>query len=302
VANPTQLRSALTDARPGDTIRLADGVYAGRFTLRDKQGTAAAPITITGSRSAILDGGGVQTGYGFDLRDASYVRLVGFTITGSQKAVVTERVTFSEFDGLYLHHIGDEAVALRRFSTDNVVRNSLITETGLFEPQYGEGVYIGTWNGSWANGQPDASDRNQVINNTFGPNVRAEHIDIKEGTSNGVIRGNRFDGRGLSGQNFAGSWVDAQGNGYLIEDNIGTFAPGGGGTFENGFETHILLDGWGCGNVFRRNSSDLGGVGQYAIRVHLPVSRCGSTPNVIYSSNTVTNAVNGLTNVPVTSG
>jgi hypothetical protein len=300
VANPTQLRAALTDARAGDVIQLADGTYAGRFALINKSGTADARIVVTGSRNAVLDGGDVATGYGFELRNVSHVRLIGFTVTRSQKAVVTDHATFSEVDGLYLHHLGAEAVALRRMSTDNVVRNSLITETGMVSPQYGEGVYIGTWNGNWPGGVADASDRNQVVANTIGPNVRAEHVDIKEGTRGGVVRGNRFDGRGLSGQNFADSWVDAQGNGYVIEDNVGTFAASGGGVFANGFETHILLAGWGCGNTFRRNSSDLGGVGQYAIRVQLPVSDCGTSPNVVLSNNTVANARNGLTNVPVT--
>ncbi|HEU5108512.1 MAG TPA: hemagglutinin protein, partial [Micromonosporaceae bacterium] len=298
VATAAALTAALSDARAGDTIQLADGTYAGRFRLVGKRGTAQAPITVRGSRRAVLDGGEVSTGYGFELRDVAYVRLVGFAVTRSQKAVVTERATFSELDGLHLHHIGDEAVALRRDSTDNVVRNSLIEETGLFEPQYGEGVYIGTWNGSWQGGQPDASDRNQVLDNTFGPNVRAEHVDIKEGTSGGVVRGNRFEGRGLSGQNFADSFIDAQGNDYVISDNVGSFTAGSG-TFANAFETHIQLDGWGCGNVFRGNSADLGGVGQYLVRVQLP--NCAGNPNVVASSNTVTGARTGLTNIPVTS-
>ena len=253
----------------------------------------------------MLDGGNAANGYGFALTNVAYATLRGFSITRSQKAIVTDHTTFSDFDNLSLHHVGDEAVAIRRFSTDNVIRNSVITETGLTEPQFGEGVYIGTWNGDWGNatgGQPDASDRNQVLNNTIGPNVRAEHVDIKEGTRAGVVRGNRFDGRGMSGQNFADSWVDAQGNGYLIEGNTGTFQSGGGAVFVDGFQTHILLTGWGCGNVFRTNTSNLGGVGQYAIRVQDNSSACAGNLNVVYSSNTVSAATVGLTNIAVTSG
>jgi hypothetical protein len=299
VATAAELTAALADARAGDWIRLLPGTYAGRFRLVGRSGTVQQPITVEGPRDAVLDGGDPATGYGFELRDAAYARLVGFTVTRSQKAVVTERTTFSRLDGLHLHHIGDEAVALRRFSTDNVVTNSLIEETGLHEPRYGEGVYIGTWNGNWGSGtggQPDASDRNVVLNNTFGPNVRAEHVDIKEGTSDGLVRGNRFVG-GLSGENFADSWIDAQGNGYVIEENVGTYVAGAG-VFAHGFETHMQLDGWGCGNVFRGNRLDLGGVGQYGIRVHLP--NCAGDPNVVHASNTVTGATAGLTNIPVT--
>jgi hypothetical protein len=53
--------------------------------------------------------------------------------------------------------------------------------------------------------------------------------------------------------------------------------------------------------VFRSNKSDLGGVGNYAINV-TDQSGCSTRPNVVYSSNTVTNAKKGLTNITVTSG
>ena len=49
------------------------------------------------------------------------------------------------------------------------------------------------------------------------------------------------------------------------------------------------------------NKSDLGGVGNYAINVS-DQSKCSGNPNVIYSSNTVTNAKIGLTNITVTAG
>ncbi|WP_217628215.1 hypothetical protein [Micromonospora nigra] len=143
----------------------------------------------------------------------------------------------------------------------------------------------------------DRSDRVQVLNNQLGPNVTAEHVNVKEGTEGGVIRGNQFDGRGISGANSADSWVDVKGRNYLIEGNTGTFRTPG--TFANGYETHNLLDGYGCGNTWRINTSDLGDVGRYAIYV-TSTSKCSSNPNVVYSSNTVTNAVNGLTNFPTT--
>ena len=45
--------------------------------------------------------------------------------------------------------------------------------------------------------------------------------------------------------------------------------------------------------------SDLGGVGRYAVFVS-STSKCSANPNRVYASNTVTNAVSGLTNVTVT--
>src|SRR5690606_38582664 len=125
--------------------------------------------------------------------------------------------------------------------------------------------------------------------------------DIKEGTHDGLIIGNVFDGTGLAGQNSADSWVDVKGIDYLIVANTGTFSSPG--VFANGYETHnpsttpSMQNG--CGNVWRDNVSDLGGVGQYAIKV-TSTSKCQGNLNVVYSSNTVSQAVVGLTNITVT--
>jgi hypothetical protein len=127
--------------------------------------------------------------------------------------------------------------------------------------------------------------------------VTAEHVDVKEGTTGGVIRGNTWNGQGIAGQNSADSWVDVKGSGYLIDANAGTFTPPG--VFTNGYETHHPVPGSGCGNVWRDNRNDLGGVGAWAIHVTSP-SRCADNPNIVHASNTVTNATNGLTNIAVT--
>lgn len=67
-----------------------------------------------------------------------------------------------------------------------------------------------------------------MINNRIGPKVAAEEIDIKEGSCCGLIKGNTFDGTGMSGENYADSWIDLKGEDYTIEDNVGN---------------HSLLDG-----------------------------------------------------------
>ncbi|MER8041290.1 discoidin domain-containing protein [Streptomyces sp. NPDC094032] len=318
VATAAQLRSALAAAQPGQTIRLAAGEYRGAFVTQ-RPGTAAAPITLTGPANAVLvndgpsgtapscpvPGGGWDSGYGLWLYGAPYWKLSGFTVKDSKKGVVLDASPHVTIDGLSVHHVEDEAVHFRRSSSDGVLRNSTLSDTGLVQPGYGEAVYIGSAGSNWGchgnTGGVDRSDRVQILNNRIGPNVAAEHIDIKEGTSGGVIRGNTFDGRGISGQNSADSWVDAKGTDYLIENNTGTFAPPG--TFANGYETHNPSTtpsfANGCGNVWRGNTSDLGGVGAYAIKI-TSTSKCTADPNIVYAGNTVTNAVSGLTNVPLT--
>ncbi|MFD4637017.1 cellulose binding domain-containing protein [Lentzea sp. NPDC058436] len=319
VSTAAQLQAALAAATPGQTIRLAAGTYRGSFVVNARAGTASQPITLTGPRTAVIinDGpsgeapscpaptAGWDSGYGLWVFDSPHWNLTGFTVQESKKGIVLDNSHHTTIDSVSVHHLDEEAVHFRRSSADSVIRNSVITDTGLVQPGYGEGVYLGSANSNWAchgnNGGIDRSDRIQVLGNRIGPNVAAEAIDVKEGTYDGVIRGNTFDGQGITGQNSADSWVDVKGIGYLIEDNTGTFRSPG--TFANGYETHntsttpALPNG--CGNTWRGNRSDLGGVGQYAINV-TSVSKCSALPNVVYASNTVTGAVKGLTNAPVT--
>ena len=69
-------------ARPGQTIHLADGTYTGRTRAGDytgsfvvtRSGTPAAPIALTGSRRAVIDGGGTGGHYGLYVAGASHWR------------------------------------------------------------------------------------------------------------------------------------------------------------------------------------------------------------------------------------
>jgi chitodextrinase len=318
VSTAAQLQAALANAAPGQTIKLAAGTYHGSFVTQ-KAGTAAQPITLTGPANAVLinDGptgdapscpaptAGWDSGYGLWLFNSPYWNLTGFTVAESKKGIVLDNSHHTTVDGVYVHHVEEEAVHFRRSSADSVIRNSQITDTGLVQPGFGEGVYIGSAGSNWSchgnSGGVDKGDRVQVTGNRIGPNIAAEPIDVKEGTFNGVIRGNTFNGTGITGENSADSWIDVKGIGYTIEDNTGTFSSPG--VFANGYETHNPATtpsfANGCGNVWRNNKSNLGGVGQYAIYI-TSVSKCTANPNKVYASNTVTNATTGLTNIPLT--
>ncbi|KAA9376107.1 hypothetical protein F5972_25705 [Microbispora cellulosiformans] len=252
VGNSGELRKALRSARPGDVIRLRPGTYRGRFVARTS-GTPKKPIFLCGTGPAVLDGGGVGKGYGFHLDRASYWRLLGFTVRNSQKGVMADGTRGSVIQGLVVRDIGDEAVHLRAFSSGNTVQYNLVDNTGLRRAEFGEGVYLGSAKSNWgrySGGRMDRSDRNVVRGNVI--RSRAEAVDVKEGTHGGRIIGNHFEGSALVAAT-ADSWVDVKGNGYLIEGNSGIHTP------VDGFQTHELVDGWGTGNVFRKNTMNLRG-------------------------------------------
>ncbi|MFI0985350.1 right-handed parallel beta-helix repeat-containing protein [Streptomyces exfoliatus] len=284
VSTAAQLKTALTNARPGDTIRLADGTYTGNFKATTP-GTSSARITLTGSSRAVLTAGG---GYGLHLNGASYWTVAGLTVTGGQKGIMADAANGVVIDGVTVHGLDMEGVHFRNSSSNGVIRNSRIYDTGNDGRGMGEGIYVGS-----ANTLGDRSDNAQILGNVIGPDVGGESVDIKEGTTGARIVGNTFDGRGLTGANYDDSWVDVKGNGVLVADNTGV------NTTNNGFETHSQQSGWGCGTVFRNNHADLtGATGPQRLAINV-TNRSGSCPTTVYASNTVTGG-NGLTNIPVT--
>jgi hypothetical protein len=305
VGTAEELSEALAAAQPDDTIRLAPGDYDGTF-YATAEGTADEPITLTGPRDAVLSNR--EEGcdpedfwcYGLHLNRASHWDLAGFAVAEAAKGIVLDDSRHVTIDGVEIPEVGAEAVHFRDASSDNTIRDSFIHDTGLEEPEYGEGIYFGSAENHWDeygedDGEgPDRSDRNHAIHNTIGPGGTAEHIDIHEGTEGGVVRANTFDGHGVSGENHADRWVAVKGNGYLIESNTGTYD--GAGALEHGYQVNSVVDGCGCGNTFRDNDSDLRGAEGYAI--HLPDD--DACANVVHADNTATGAGSGLTNVSTT--
>lgn len=299
VSTTAQLNAALLDAKAGDEIVMADGVYNGKFVIGSSvPGTAAKPIILRGSRNAVLDAGNINTGYVLHLQ-ADYWKLVGFTITNGLKGLMMDGADYNIIDGIKVVNIGEEAVHLRTYSSHNIIRNSEITVTGLKTPDYGEGIYIGSAKNNWAtytNGNADRCDSNSVISNTIGPAVAAECIDIKEGTTGGFISGNTFDATGISGANGADSWMDVKGNYYQVENNNGTNP--GGSIFIDGYQVHVALAGWGNYNEFRSNTGAVNASG-YGVNVQLSGSNGTSTGNKVYNSNNLTGAAGGISNIPL---
>ncbi|MBZ4188730.1 right-handed parallel beta-helix repeat-containing protein [Niabella beijingensis] len=300
VRNSGELKNALAAATAGDSVILADGIYEGRFEIT-ASGKPDAPIVLTGSRNAVLDGGSTEQGYGLYIR-AAYCRVRGVTIRNSLKGIVADETTNSLIEGVLVTKVGEEGIHLRKFSSRNEIRNSTITHTGL-KPEragYGEGIYIGSAHNNWekySGGKPDRCDQNNIIQNTIGPFVTAECIDIKEGTTGGWIEGNRFYSEGISGANSADSWMDVKGNNYRIENNKGDNP--GGSLLLDGYQVNCAYEGWGNNNVFRKNHSIVNAPG-YVIHVRLKSSKGIVTGTVVTEDNTAEGAGKGRTNINTT--
>ena len=281
VASAAALAGALDAAAPGDVIGLAAGTYRGRFVATVDAG--ADPIWLCGPRDAVLDGGGIKQGYGLHLDGAAGWRVIGFTVRNAQKGVMADGATDLVIEGLLVEDIGDEAIHLRAFSTDNVVRGNEIRDTGQRREKFGEGIYVGTAQSNWCKHtdcEPDRSDRNEIVANlVYG--TTAEGLDVKEGTTGGIARDNVFGGEALGG---ADSWVDAKGNDWTFVGNTGIGSP------QDGFQMHEILAGWGTGNEFTANVARVDGPG-------FGFATTNSDGNTIRCDNTVSGAGAGFADV-----
>jgi hypothetical protein len=257
VSDAGELQDALDDAGPGSVIVLADGEYAGAFTA-EAAGTRAEPVTLCGSRDARLVGRSIDEGYTLHLDGASYWRVEGFSVEGGQKGVMLDDASHNELRDLRITGTGDEALHLRTGSSDNLVTGVEIRRTGLREPEYGEGIYVGTAESNWCDltdCEPDRSDDNRIVGNDV-RQTSAEAVDLKEGTTGGELRDNVLHG----GTGAVDSVVDVKGNDWVVRDNeLVSEGP-------DAISVHVILEGWGEGNRFVGNSFQLARPG-YAVHL-----------------------------------
>jgi hypothetical protein len=252
---------------------------------------AIVKIMVTGNRSATVDGGSQSTGNCFSIT-ASYFTLSGITLQNCKKGVVTDNSNYVVLSSLLVQNIGEEAIHLRTFSSNNSVSMNTITNTGTVTPGFGEGVYIGSAQSNWATytaGNPDTSNNNSITSNNIS-STRAEPIDIKEGTTGTIVTANTLDGNLLSNANAADSLIDVKGNLSRIQANI--FRNTGASSILDAIQIHVPVATWGANNIFSGNNlqSNIPG---YGIRLDTTALTSG---NVIYCSNVFTNALSGAQN------
>ncbi|WP_191621861.1 right-handed parallel beta-helix repeat-containing protein [Microbacterium caowuchunii] len=248
VVGPTtqDLQRALDDARPGDVLQLGETTYRGNIVIT-ASGTDPQPITVCGSAGSTLDGGDTGGGYALHLDGASNWVLTGFAVRGGAKGIVLDNASHNDLRGLEVSNTGEEAIHLRAGSSDNTIRDSSIRDTGRNDAEIGEGIYIGSAQSNWCrytDCAPDASDRNTITGTTI-TTTTAEAIDVKEGTTGTVIRGNTL---AIAHDATVDSVVDLKGDDIVFERNRLTVGTG------TGVQVHNIVDDWGAGIRIRNNT------------------------------------------------
>lgn len=252
-----ELFVAMRNAQPGDVIRVASGTYdyttyqGAQKIDTSAEGTEDAPITLTAAdpeNPPIITGTSAENGYVIQIT-GDYWILENLKITTSQKGIVLDNSNHSIIRNCEVYNIGSEAIAIRDGSSYCTVKDSYIHDTGTVTPGYGEGVYIGS--AKSVTGFDYKCDYNTVDGCTF-KNVAAEHVDVKEYTTGTEIMNCTFYGDGMTGANYAGSFVDIAGNDVNVHGNIGY--RNGNTNIVAAFELHEQVEGWGYHCIFTDNT------------------------------------------------
>lgn len=225
------IQKAVDIAQPGDVTNLSEGEYFQDVVTR-RDGTAAAPIVITGPQTAVIRGGGnarvVEVNH-------DYISLVGFTVDGlhgpaDSKSGYRDKLLYilgkenragvmgTKVFNMTFRNAGGECLRLRYFAQGNEIAYNTFFNCGRHDFAFkdggknGEGVYIGTApeqlnDGKNPTADPDQSNDNWIHDNTFDTQGN-ECVDIKEASEGNIIENNSCTGQ--KDKNSGG--MDSRGN------------------------------------------------------------------------------------------
>lgn len=266
------LQSALKNVVPGKRIVLAPGTYAGSFSSTVK-GTAQQPVVIESqdpANPAIISGYSTGSGYGLRVQ-GDYWIIRNLKFTNAQKGILLDNSNYSRITNVEVYNIGYEAVHFRDGTSYSTIENSRIHNTGKTGAGFGEGVYVGSAEGASYN---QNTHYNTIRNVTFGPNITAEHIDIKERSIGTLVENCTFHGEGISGANYADSFIDVKGNNAIIRNNAAY--QNGNSVIVDAFQLHEIVPGWGINNTFTGNTVYLSDPVVYVIGAYSNTSATAS--------------------------
>jgi parallel beta-helix repeat protein len=207
-SSTAEIQNALASVSAGDTILITPGTYSGPVVSingkgcdfgSERPGTADAPITIKSanpSDTATLCGPDIASNYVFYLNNAGHWIIGDLKLTGSQKGIVLDNSSNARISSCEVFSIGMEGIHIRSNSSNCIIEDCSIHATELSTGGYGEGIYIGTDRGSWNTYGKTCYD-NPITRCTLGPDVAAEHVDIKEGTRRTIVEYCTFNAFGF---------------------------------------------------------------------------------------------------------
>ncbi|MGN0607067.1 MAG: right-handed parallel beta-helix repeat-containing protein [Oscillospiraceae bacterium] len=258
VNNADELKSALADAKAGDEIILESGEYTysgstpkGRTFTGEADGTEDMPIILRSADAdnpAVIKWTTLESNYGLTITGDWWI-VKDIVVTNVSKGIIVDNSNHTKLINCEVYDTGTEGIHFRDGSSYCTAESCYVHDTGLINQGYGEGIYVGSAKST--TGYAFECDYNTISNCTFGPDVAAEHIDVKEYTTGTIIENCIFNGEGISGGNSADSFVNLKGNDCILR-----YCTGYRNDCENinrAFEANDVVEGWGQNSMIYGN-------------------------------------------------
>lgn len=268
------IQNAMANAQPGTEIVIASGTYNFSFNDKipgafernaylysGQDGNSSNRIILRGEnpdRRPVIKGVDYEDGYLLGL-EGDYWTIKDIEFMTGSKGVILDDADYTELINLEIHDVGEEALHFRHGTSFCTADGLFIHNTGrtTSKSDFGEGVYIGSdrsvhnaeynaegnedYCAKWKRDQgrcgqfynPNVSHIT-VKNSTIGPNITAEHFDVREGSCQIFIENNRMDGEGQILKDFQDSFIDLKGSFCYVRNN--TFFQNGQNSLTKGVQ------------------------------------------------------------------
>jgi hypothetical protein len=190
VSDVNTLRTALSNAQPGDIIQLADGVYSPGTLYMQRSGTAQNPIVIRGAsqQGTVLDGGNCAGCNVIEVYGAGYVHIERLTIQNAFRAI--------KFQGS-----GQKENVVRRVRIKNTT-NGITSEGNQLDYYISDNILEGRL--SWPSVY---SDDGGAHANDDGINIRGSGIVVAHNRISGYGDAMKTEQKGARANDFYGNDV-----------------------------------------------------------------------------------------------
>lgn len=186
------LSAILNSANEGDSVYIKSGNYAG-INLLNKRFSPQKPLLVCAEHlgTVVVKGDTTSMGSSLEMDNCSYVIIEGLTFTNARWGIYIKNSDHILIRKNEIHSTGQEGCHIGRSSKYVDVTRNTIHHTGLYNPKWAEGIYVGS--GSYGfNGFPDNCEYIWIEGNHIYETGNAEGINIKGECFHVTVRNNNI--------------------------------------------------------------------------------------------------------------